>query len=123
MASKPPLGQCGPTLAKSADHVTNSECRSDSVMLSGLWGLCFKHTSILAKTSVELKIELSYGYKIGSFYWFKKCTGIFEVFSDFFNTIARQPILVVSEKGLFLRAECFSKSHAVPIYYTKDKMN
>ena len=36
-------------------------------------------------------------------------------------TLGGQPLPIVSEKSPFVRAGCFSKSHTVLIYYTKDK--
>ena len=59
--------------------------------------------------------------RLGGFYWLKKCTGVSELFSSFFLTLGGQPLPIVSEKIPFVRAGCFSKSHTVPIYYTKDK--
>ena len=38
-----------------------------------------------------------------------------------FLTLGGQPLPIMSEKSPFVRAGCFSKSHTVPIYYTKDK--
>ena len=54
------------------------------------------------------------------FYWLKKCTGISELFC-YFLTLGGQPLPIMSEKSPFVRAGCFSESHTIPIYYTKDK--
>ena len=55
------------------------------------------------------------------FYWFKKCTGISGLSSCCFFILGGQPLPNMSEKSPFVRAGCFSKSHTVPTYYTKDK--
>ena len=36
-------------------------------------------------------------------------------------TLGGQPFPLMSEKSPFVGADCFSKSHTVPMYYTKDK--
>ena len=55
--------------------------------------------------------------RVRAFHWFKSA-------QEFLSSlvIGGQPLGFISEKSPFVRAGCSSKSHTVPIYYTKDKM-
>ena len=79
------------------------------------------HISILAKTLVGLNIELGYGYNVGGGVIGLKSAQGFLSSLVIFLTLGGQPLPIMSEKSPFVRAGCFSKSHTVPIYYTKDK--